>query len=59
MQISKVLRYYGGLVKRKIKRMSRKRKQIIVVGTSCLVLGLVFGKYIWRYKTKETSRKAD
>ena len=59
MQISKVLRYYGGLVKRKIKRMSRKRKQIIVVGTSCLVLGLVFGNIIWRYKTKETSRKAD
>ena len=26
MQISKVLRYYGGLVKRKIKRMKPKRE---------------------------------
>ena len=57
MQISKVLRYYGGLVKRKIKRMSRKRKQIIVVGTSCLVLGLVFGNIFGGIRQKKQAEK--
>ena len=57
MQISKVLRYYGGLVKRKIKRMSRKRKQIIVVGASCLVLGLVFGNIFGGIRQKKQAEK--
>ncbi len=53
MRSSKMWRYYGGLVEKKIKRIRRTKRRLIVAGLGCLVLGLVFGNIFGSMRQKK------
>lgn len=57
MQKLKALRYYIGLIKRKIRRMDRIKKQVAVIGAGCLVCGLISGNLFGGMVQKRKSEK--